>query len=827
MSRPCVAAIGIRPALVLTLLLAAFVPVALAQSARPSLSGRVLDQNDAAIEGARVILRQAGTRVEIKASTNTDGSFTFDELAPGEYTLRATGEGFAMTTQAIELAANEKQSVNLILRPGSLAEEVVVSSTRIAGAPEVVERTPGSVVVIGQQLLEDSRVFTSSEALRKAAGVNVRDEEGFGLRPNIGIRGLNPTRSTKVLLLEDGIPLTYAPYGDNASYYHPPIDRFETIEVLKGSGQILYGPQTVGGVINYVTRNPPLKPEGSLTLVGGNRDYFNGHLNYGGTWGNTGLLFDYTRKQGEGARRNVRSGLNDFNFKSVSTFGARQALTFKFNYYGEDSNVTYSGLREDEFLADPRGNIFRNDYFYGDRFGASVTHALIFNQNVVLTTNVYGSYFKRHWWRQSSNSNERPNRLRTLAGGDPDCAGLADLNTTCGNQGRLRRYHFAGVEPRLRVNHRLFGLRGEADFGFRAHFETQQRRQENGDLPTSRSGLLVEDNERRNQAYSGFAQNRFLVGDWTITPGLRVEHIEYQRANRLANGGAGVRGKTSLTQLVPGLGVSYSPAPRWTFFAGAHRGFAPPRTEDIINNTTGGVIELEPELSWNYEVGARTTPVDGLNLEATFFRLDYENQIVPASLAGGIGAALTNGGETLHQGFEFTGRVDSAALFKSRHNFYIRAAYTYLPIARYEGTRFSSITIAGTPPANINGNRLPYAPKQLLNATIGYSHPSGFDALLESVYTGRQFSDDRNFNSVPLFIGGIRVPDSIRLSGQLGLIPSSSVWNATANYRVERLRTTFFVTVKNVFDRLYIADRSRGILPGAPRLAQAGLKFRF
>ncbi|HZB45338.1 MAG TPA: TonB-dependent receptor, partial [Pyrinomonadaceae bacterium] len=717
--------------------------------------------------------------------------------------------------------------VELTLQPASLAESVVVTLGRIADTPEVVERIPGSVEVISPQTLESSRVVTTSEALRKVSGVNVRDEEGFGLRPNIGVRGLSPTRSTKVLLLEDGIPFTYAPYGDNASYYHPPIDRFETIEVLKGSGQILFGPQTVGGVVNYVTRNPPVKRQGSLTLVGGNRDYFNGHLNYGGTWGNTGVLFDYTRKQGEGARANTRSGLNDFNFKSVSTFGTRQAVTFKFNYYGEDSNVTYSGLREDEWRADPRANIFRNDYFFGDRFGASATHSFVFGPNVVLTTNLYGSFFKRHWWRQSSNSNERPNRLRTLAGGDPDCNGLADLNTTCGNQGRLRKYHFVGVEPRLRVNHQLFGVRSEADFGFRAHFETQQRRQENGDLPTSRSGLLVENNERRNQAYSGFAQNRFHLGDWTVTPGVRVEHVEYQRTNRLANNGAGVSGKTELTQVVPGLGVSYSPAPRWTIFAGAHRGFAPPRTEDVINNTTGGVIELEPELSWNYELGARTTPVDGLNLEATFFRLDYENQIVAASLAGGIGTALTNGGETLHQGFEFTGRVDSGALFRSRHNFYLRAAYTYLPVARFEGTRFSGITIPGEAPASITGNRLPYAPEHLLNGTVGYSHPSGFDALLEAVHVGRQFADDRNFVEVPLFVGAVAVPASLRTSGQLGLVPSSTVWNATANYTVERLHTTFFVTAKNVFDRLYIADRARGILPGTPRLVQAGLKFRF
>ncbi len=798
-----------------------------AQTTRPTLSGRVFDQHDAVVNGARVTLRQSRTEVVLTAMTDARGVFVFDELAPGNYSVSAAGAGFTAATETLALVSGERREINLVLRAASLAEEVVVSSSYIAGTPEVVERIPGAVTVLDRKLLEDSRVFTASEALRKASGINVRDEEGFGLRPNIGIRGLNPTRSTKVLLLEDGIPFTYAPYGDNASYYHPPIDRFETIEILKGSGQILFGPQTVGGVINYVTRNPPVKRQGSLTLVGGNRDYFNGHLDYGGTWGNTGLLFDYTRKQGEGARANIRSGLNDFNFKSVSTFGTRQALTFKFNYYGEDSNITYSGLREDEFRADPRANIFRNDYFYGDRFGASVTHSFVFNQHAVLTTNLYGSSFKRHWWRQSSNSNERPNRLRTLAGGDPDCDGLEDLNTTCGNQGRLRRYYFVGVEPRLHVTHKLFGVRGEADFGLRAHFETQRRRQENGDLPTSRSGLLVENNVRRNQAYSGFAQNRFHFGDWAVTPGIRFEHIEYQRTNRLANNGAGVTGRTDLTQVIPGLGVSYSPAPRWTIFAGVHRGFAPPRTEDVINNTTGGVIELEPELSWNYELGARTTPVDGLNLEATFFRLDYENQIVPASLAGGIGATLTNGGATLHQGYEFTGRVDSGALLKSRHNFYLRAAYTFLPVARFEGTRFSSITIPGTPPADINGNRLPYAPRQLLNATAGYTHPSGFDALVEAVYVGGQFADDRNFIEVPLFVGGVATPASLRTSGQLGLIPSSTVWNATASYTVERLHTTFFVTGKNIFDRLYIADRTRGILPGTPRLVQGGMKLRF
>src|SRR5688572_13826478 len=338
--------------------------------------------------------------------------------------------------------------------PLASAEEPVPSvvaqleTVTVIGTPQKAEELPSSFMVLDASTLDAARVFTTSEALRKVPGINVRDEEGFGLRPNIGIRGINPTRSTKVLLLEDGIPLSYAPYGDNASYYHPPIDRFEGVEIVKGAGQVLYGPVTVGGVVNYVTPAPPLSPAGSLTLYGGNRDYFNGRLNWGGTFGNTGLLFDVMRKQGEGSRENLRHGLNDVNLKLVTTLGARQSLTLKGNYYSEDSNVTYSGLREDEYGANPRQNPFRNDYFYGDRHGASATHSFVMNDRMMVTTNIYGSIFNRHWWRQSSNSNERPNDAA-----NPACGGMANLNTTCGIQGRLRRYTTWGAAPQVRFSH--------------------------------------------------------------------------------------------------------------------------------------------------------------------------------------------------------------------------------------------------------------------------------------------------------------------------------------------------------------------------------------
>jgi len=799
---------AVLPILLAAALAAVFLPAARAEEAlrtQPgaSVSGRVLDPTGAVISDATVRLWQEGTAFERSARTNSAGEFRFDGIIEGAYRLGVNARGFAPRQHSLSVKGTEAQKLDLALDIQPLPQEVVVSAPRITDDPERAKQIPGSFEVIDKATLEASRPLNFTEALRKVSGVYVRDDEGFGARPHISIRGTNPTRATKVLLLEDGIPLTYAPYGDNASYYHPPIDRYEGIEVLKGSGQILYGPVTVGGVINYLTPNPPLKPAGSVTFLGGNRDYLNLHANYGWTWKKTGVLLDFLRKQGDGARENVHTGLNDANFKVITSLGSRHALTLRGNYYNEKSNVTYSGRREDEFRANPRANPFENDFFFGDRYGLSVTHSFVIRPNLLMTTNAYGSLFYRDWWRQSSNSGQRPNDAA-----DPACGGMENLNTTCGNEGRLRDYYHWGVEPRFRWLSSLGRLRNETDFGVRVHYERQQRRQMNGATPTARTGVLVEDNERKNAAYSAFLQNRFVLGKWAVTPGLRVEHIDYERTNRLTN----VSGRTELTELVPGLGVAYNPSERVSLFAGAHRGFAPPRTEDIISNSTGGVVDLDPERSWNYEAGARLTPVNGLRASATFFRTDYENQIIPASVAGGLGATLTNAGETLHQGFELSARVDTGVLRGSRHNFYTQVAYTFLPTAEFAGARLSSIP--GFTTVSVTGNRLPYAPERLLNATVGYSHPFGLNALVESVTVSQQFGDDLNTVAA--------TPD-----GQRGIIPGYTVWNATVNYSREEWHSTFFVSIKNLLDRTYIVDRTRGILPGYPRLLQAGVKYTF
>ena len=770
-------------------------------SAQPgaSIRGFVIDQSGASVPGA-IVTVSAGRPVYTSVA-DAHGRFTLVDVALGEYTMQAEAPGLISNPLSLHVNATAVAPITLIVAVAGVREALVVGPQRIGALPGREALIPGSYEVVSRDVIDRTHPHDTNEVLRKISGISVRDEEGLGLRPNIGIRGLNPTRSSKVLLLEDGIPLTFAPYGDNASYYHPPIERFDTVEVLKGSGQIAFGPSTVGGVVNYITPVPPARFAGNAFVTAGNRAFRNVNATLGGTRGRIGLLADVMRKESDGSRENTHSDLTDVSGKIVATAGSAHVFTGKVNYYAENSQLTYSGLRSDEYATNPRQNAFRNDAFEGDRAGGSLAHAGAVSDELLLTTTAYVSSFARDWWRQSSNSAQRPNDS-----GDPDCAGMDNLNTTCGNEGRLRRYLSLGVETRARVDWPSLSLDG----GVRVHREQQERRQENGATPLARAGVVVENNARDVNAYSAFVQPRFHGSRLAVTPGLRVEHVRFSRLNRLANSGQGAMGVTSVTQVIPGIAVSATLTADSILFAGIHRGFAPPRVEDIISNA-GGLVDLDAELSWNTEAGIRGR-IAALALSTAWFRMDYQNQIIPASVAGGVGATLSNAGRTLHQGVELAARLDSSHIWDAGPNVYARIAGAYLPLAKFTGTRTSSIR--GFETVSVSGNRLPYAPRYTMSATLGLADERWFDASLEAVAIGEQFGDDLN----------------TRLSsvdGQLGLIPSTVIWNAAANVIIRPSRVTAYVTTKNLANRLYIADRSRGILPGLPRLVHAGVRVGF
>ena len=717
------------------------------------------------------------------------------------------------------------------------ATEIVV-----VGTAEEAGEIAGSFSKVTEDDLIRTRVLNVNDALRQVPGVFARDEEGAGMRANIGIRGLNPVRSTKVLLLEDGIPLGFAPYGDNAAYYHPPIQRFTGVEVLKGAAQVRFGPQTIGGVVNYITPDVPQDFTARGTIAGGNRDMLMLDGQVGGRVLGGGVLVHVNHNQTDGNRDNQALRFTDIFIKGAWELGADHGLTVKLSRFREDSQISYSGLTRAEFAADPRGNIFVNDDFQTERLNATLAHRWDLSDDLTLRTTGYYHVFTRDWWRQSSNSGQRPNDAS-----DQACRGVANLNTTCGNEGRLRDYDTYGVESRLSIDHGLLGFGGETEVGVRYHEERQTRRQLNGDTPDARTpgtgvnGGVRENNERDVNAFSAFVQSRFELGALALTPGVRAEFIDFSRRNLpidvIASGRptgavtAPTSGSSSLDKVLPGMGATFAVTDTITLYSGVHRGFAPPRVEDIIT-AAGGSVDLGPELSWNYEIGLRGEIVRGINADATFFVMDFENQIVAQSVAGGIGTTLTSAGQTLHRGGEFALNASSRAAgwTEGDTDVFARAAITWVADARYSSTRIAAApcfdgattgtlvaTGAGAVPCgvarNIEGNRLPYSPEWLVSGAVGASH-KGFTGQVELVSQSSIFADDVNL--IPV------TPD-----GQRGLIAGWTQFNLAASYGPPQGKWEVFATARNLLDRLYVVDRARGVLPGQPFTIQVGLTLTY
>lgn len=680
----------------------------------------------------------------------------------------------------------------------------------------------GSGQVVSGEELYTSHVLNTAEALRKVTGVNVRDEEGLGLRPNIGIRGMNPTRSTKVLLLEDGLFLTYAPYGENASYFHPLMDRYDRVEVIKGADMLLYGPQTISGTINYVTPDPPKIPAGFAAVTAGNRDYLNAQAFYGGWQGNIGGLVDYVNKQGQGARDNTYLHVQDLGVKVIALNSPDSAWIAKMSYFTEDSQVTYSGITDAERKQfGLRYNPFKNDTFETSRYAGSLVNSLDFNDNINFRTSFYYNTFTRDWWRQSSRTTDtqcgndfRDRRLNGLIVNPYKCNSI---------QGRLREYYLYGIDERMTAGYAITEKIGnELQAGFRFHKEGQERLQVNEAFVTG-GRTIVENNERYAFAGSGFVQDRVQFGKLSVTPAFRYENINYERRNNLAVGGC-VKlpcvGRESVEAFIPGISLGYDPGNRFSFFAGVHQGFAPPRVEDSIAND-GGSIDINPEESVNLEVGFRSEIVRGIKVDSTYFRNDFSNLVAVGSVAGGDNPLAE--GKALFEGLEVYFRGDSGRYFNSTRNFYGQVAFTWLPVAE-QLSPFISVTTGAPVQGDTTGNRQPYAPEYLITPRIGYN-TKNWDINLEMVYVSSQFGDFLNLKNGRDHPDG---PTSVNaLSGMFGEIPSYAIFNFATTYTIDRTGTDLYFTVKNLFDEQYIVDRTRGILPGSPRLVQAGLKQTF
>ena len=660
-----------------------------------------------------------------------------------------------------------------------MAKEIELPSINVIDRQEGgASSIPGAIDIISPEEMEMIQPASLQDALKTVPGVNARDEEGYGAIPNIGIRGLSPNRSTKVLILEDGAPIQPSLFLSNASYYSPPVERISSIEVLKGATGLRYGPNTIGGVINYQSKTP-LK-DGIVKGKLGSHGYRLLELEAGTSseQKSMGGGINLITSEANGFRNNGYR-MNDILVKGGMAIGQSQWLGLKLTRYENEINTSYVGLRPDEFIHTPTKNPAPDDQFLSNRTSFDINHELEIDTSTKLKTLMYWSQLERNFWRRDVASKTRQGTSFV------DCGGAAYCVT-----GRNRNFDMLGIDSRLFTNYQAFGIQNESEIGVRLHSETMSNKTERSNAgPRARTGVITGNENNDAKAVALYLQNRFLFTDqFAVTPGVRVESYRQNRKNEMN----GVQGQANNTELVPGIGATWQLAPELQLYSSFYKGFAPAMISAAISGD-GVDQKLDAERSMNIEFGFRGQ-AQKWTYEGAAFRMDFSNQIVNQALSGGI--SKTNGGQSLHQGAE------GALGYAITSAWSVLANATYIPVAEFKGGTLGPI-----------GNRIPYTPKLTGNLGLNYSK-DGLKSFLNAYHVSSQYADSAN-----------TVQESN--DGTKGLIPSFTTLNWSFVYSPKR-DIKLFGVVRNLFDKKFISGRSPdGIFPGAERNFELGLAYQF
>ena len=694
------------------------------------------------------------------------------------------------------------------------AVDITVVGTRLA-------KTAGSAHVVREEQLQRFEYDDAHAVLTQVPGVYVRQEDGIGLRPNIGIRGANPDRSKKLTLMEDGVLFGPAPYSAPAAYYFPLITRMTQIRVINGPSAVAFGPHTVGGAIDFITRAIPGTPSAAIDLAAGEYGYRKAHAFAGTSDEHFGVLLEGVHLSNDGFKvlpngGDTGSTRNEWMIKSSYLINPAERTThelrLKLTYSEETSNETYLGLSDADFRADPYRRYLASELDRMNNHRTSIVASHIFDaraERLRITTTIYRHDYARVW--------RKVNRLRgaaiagVLAAPD-DPANAEYLAVLRGQADSLapstelfigpndRSFVSQGVQSVLDASMRRTGpLEHRFELGLRFHNDVIERRHSEdafdvlaGQLvPAGEATLVTAANEASSYAFAAHALDAIRWGDVTLTPGIRLEVIASKLDDRLA----GMTSDRTLVALMPGAGLFYELLPDFGLLAGVYRGFSPPPPDtDYVS---------EPEYSLNYEAGARWSSGRS-RLELIGFFNDYSNLTDVCTLSSGCLSENLDrqfdAGKAHIYGFEAFAAHEFA--LGGSVKLPLSAAYTHTR-SEFRNSFQSSDPIYG---AVEKGDELPYVPRHQLNLSAGFdSRWVGASAAFNYVAAMREQAGSAPFDQ-SLVTDELLTLD---LGADVRLFPDLRI----------------YANVRNVTgERAIVSRRPYGARPNAPRWVQVGIK---
>lgn len=709
----------------------------------------------------------------------------------------------------------------------ALFDEILVT-----GGAAQIERTAGSATLIEEEKITEFDITDVNDLLAQVPGVYIRYEDGYGLRPNIGIRGATSERSQKITLMEDGILISPAPYSAPAAYYIPNVNRMSAVEVFKGPSSIAFGPHTVGGAMNMATPSVAAEDFGFVDLSAGSFGAYKGRAFANKFFNNQGFWLDVMRYGADGFKeldngQDTGFERNDINFKwqwqGALSSGAKQQLVIKLGYADELSDETYLGLSEDDFAVNPNRRYIASslDQFDSEHTQLHGLYSIELNNNWEVHSNFYVNRFDRSWNKfdgffPTELGEEDDPYLNRLAAADVFLQTTPDdfldlVRGTINSNGSLsqtlditdnsREYGSQGLNLSSYFKKSMGAWYHEIKTGLRFHHDYVDRDHSVAGY-WAIDGQLINDgvddypnkalNKAETNALAFFVNDQIEFERFIFNVGVRHERIEGEYDDELN----ARQQERSESIWLPGVGVHYEWTDSISLLLGINRGFSP--------NAPTAEEEVDPETSVNYEYGLRYRG-DVLAIDAIGFFSDYQNLVGRCRVSDpncGEGSEF-NGGDVEIAGLEFTANAEWR--LGNGLAVPIELVYTYTESA-FQTNFVSSFSQWGDVQV---GDELPYLPEHQGRVSTG----------LEAEKWRLSLALD--------YIGKMREQAGQGVYDERNSTEAYATIDLAFHYMISDQWSVRLVADNVTNEQEIVSRRPFGARPNSPRTLNAGVKFEF
>ncbi|MBI3322411.1 MAG: TonB-dependent receptor [Candidatus Omnitrophica bacterium] len=621
------------------------------------------------------------------------------------------------------------------------------------------------------------------QAFNQMPGLLISEQQTPG-HVNMNYRGVGDPHETGFLLTtKDGIPVLSDWFGYSTAYYAPPLEAVERVELVRGGGALLYGPQP-GPVLNYVTPMPPSEEEGRLASTRhtmGSYGLYSTHNTLGRSSGPMGFLGYFNHRQANGPRENADFEVFDGDLKTVLQADPASRWILDLTTYSSESGEP-GRLTQAQFDANRDLPRTPNDRIWIERHVPTLTFEHELSPDTLVAVKSWGGYQDRFSRRQSGT---RTNLDR-------------------------QEFTFFGTDARLRRLWEGWGNTHALTGGFVVYTSDSPRCRESGPTPQAASGPQQFSMDRSTNYGALFLENLLKFGPLGVIPAFRLETVSMSAEENFNVGVNRALQSDSYTDVVPlgGLGLTFEVTPKNTLYANASQAYKPKSYDDLVNPTSATQrppSNLEESQVWNYEAGVRGNPLPWLAYDTSLFFIDYDNYMETRTLTGG-NVERQNSGRAEFKGWEGWAEADLIGLWDALAGTTHGARWGRLGLS----AGISKLDAEFVSGAN-DGREPAYAPSTMLKSGLTYQLPGRAKVSLTNQFVADHFWQDSN------------------AAGAVGTdkVDSYKVWDFAAEFNVYKDTVALFFGANNLFNEDYYSRvRSDGIEPAYERNLYAGVTIR-